>query len=277
MEQPDFYIDPKMKIMLDKFKHLINSSDEDSVIIVDGPERSGKSVLAMQMAKYVDPSFDLNRVCMKGEEFLTAINKASKGQAIIFDEAFNGLAGRNALSALNKTLVGKMQEMGQKNLFIIIVLPSFFMLEKYVALFRTRVLIHVYRNKGNRGYWCAYNQKNKKILYLVGRKLMSYSKPKIVHNKGRFYGKYVVDEQAYREKKKVALEESVTDDKPLTRMQSRHQAQRDILLRYFVKSNTLSLREAEKRLNLMGFLGNMALSHTQIGDIIEKGGTSDDL
>jgi len=69
--------------------------------------------------------------------------KTKKGQCIIFDEAFTGLSSRGALSGINKALVGLMMQMRQKNLFVIMVLPTFFMLDKYAAIFRAKALIHV--------------------------------------------------------------------------------------------------------------------------------------
>jgi ABC-type microcin C transport system duplicated ATPase subunit YejF len=152
----EYYTEPCLKKALDKIKIRIQKHDNDTLICMDGAEGSGKSVFAMQIAHYIDPSLDLTRVCMNAEEFKQAIMRAEKNQAVIYDEAYSGLSSRASLSAVNKILVGKMMEMRQKNLFVIIVLPSFFLLDRYVALFRSRALLHVYSNKGNKGYWIGF-------------------------------------------------------------------------------------------------------------------------
>ena len=198
---PGYYIAPPIKKMLDKGKNKVIKQDWDRVYIIDGSEGSGKSLLALQLGYYLDPTLNLNRITFSGKEFSEAINKASKNQCIIFDEAFNGLSSSGATSRLNRLIVSKLMECRQKNLFLIIVLPTIFLLQKYAAIFRSKVLFHVYTTRsGNRGYYKVYNQKNKRILYLTGLKMYSYSKPWIKKS-FRFYGKYPIDEEAYRKKK----------------------------------------------------------------------------
>jgi len=203
-QQDHFFIDKRLVSGLTKIKEKVNTKDFDQVFLIDGMEGSGKSVFAMQLAVFLDPSMNLRRVCMNSEEFVHAIQTAEKGQVIIYDEAYTGLAARQALSKVNKLIVSMMMEMRQKNLIVIIVLPTFFMLDRYVAVFRSRGLFHVYLNKGRRGFWLYYNQKKKKLLYILGKKYMSYGQPK-VKLKGQFRGKYVLNEESYRQKKNMAL------------------------------------------------------------------------
>ena len=234
-EFPGYYIAPKIKATLDKAKNHVIKYDWDRVYIIDGTEGSGKSLLALQLAYYFDPTLNLDRVAFTGDEFTEAIRTAKKNQAIIFDEAFNGLSSTAATSKLNKLIVAKLMECRQKNLFLFIVLPTIFLLQKYVSIFRSRALFHVYVPKSNvRGYYRVYNQKNKKYLYLNGWKFYSYQKP-FLRKSQRFYGKYPIDEEAYRAKKlksivadlkiekvdknvmrRVALEKYLKDNKILT-------------------------------------------------------------
>lgn len=187
-----------------KIKPKILKKDFDWVWVVDGSEGSGKSVFAQQLAKVLDPSFCVERMCMTPDEFTKAILRAKKGQCVIFDEAFVGLSSRASLTEINKLMVSLMMEMRQKNLFVIIVMPTFFMLDRYVALFRARGLFHIYLKYGKRGRWIYFNQKKKRYLYLKGKKLLSYSEPKSQF-RGRFMDQYTINEVKYREKKKNAL------------------------------------------------------------------------
>ena len=200
------YMDNKLYNQLETVvKPNIHKKDKDGVYIVDGEEGSGKSVFALQIAKVLDPEFSLDRECFSAEEFVKAIVKSKKGQCVIYDEAFTGLSSRGSLSEINRLLVSLMMEMRQKNLFVIIVMPTFFLLDKYVALWRAKGLFHVYTKRGKRGRWCFFNKKKKKLLYLQGKKLYSYNIPRTSF-RGRFYDQYTINEQGYRKKKGNALQ-----------------------------------------------------------------------
>jgi len=204
-EKKTLYIDGKLHRSIEsKIKPKIHKKDFDWVWIVDGSEGVGKSVFAFQLAKVLDPSFNLSRVCMTPNEFTKAIIKAKKGQCVTFDEAFTGLSSRASLTEINRLLVSLMMEMRSKNLVVIIVMPTIFLLDRYVALFRARGLFHVYLKNGRRGRWIYFNNKKKKILYLKGKKLYSYKEPRSKF-RGKFYDNYTINEERYREKKTEAL------------------------------------------------------------------------
>jgi len=205
-KEDTYYIAPEVKKMLLASKNQVVNHDWDRVFLVDGNEGSGKSVFGLQLGKYLDPTLSLDRIVFTGDDFSEAINKAEKNQCIIFDEAFNGLNSSGAMTKMNRMIVRKLQECRQKNLFIIVILPTIFMLQKYAAIFRSHALFHVYATKaGTRGYYKIYNKQNKKILYLLGKQMYSYSKP-FMKKSYRFYGKYPLDEEEYRKKKLEALQ-----------------------------------------------------------------------
>lgn len=210
---PGYHVPKAIKSMLDKAKHQVKEKDWDRVYLIDGAEGSGKSLLGLQLGYYLDPNLNLNNIVFNGEDFSDAINRVEKNSCIIFDEAFNGLDSSGATRKMNRFLVRKLQECRQKNLFIIIILPTVFLLNKYVALFRSRCLFHVYALKdGTRGFYRVYNKKNKSYLYFAGKKYYSYQKP-FINKSWRFYGKYPLDEQEYRKKKLEALKyEEEQDD-----------------------------------------------------------------
>ena len=80
------YCDGKLYENIKKMRDTVNTKDMDRVIPVDGTEGSGKSVFAQQLAILLDPTFNIDRMCMTSEEFITAVTSAKKGQAIEFDE-----------------------------------------------------------------------------------------------------------------------------------------------------------------------------------------------
>jgi len=214
--QLSYHVDKRMMRFLDSIKKKITQSDKDYVLIIDGYEGSGKSTLAQQIGRYVDPTLNLDRICMTADEWKEQINKAGKGQCVIYDEAVTGMSAGDSIARIGKILKSMMMQMRQKNLFVILIIPTVFELNKYAVLSRARCLFHTYENKGRAGYWVGYNKKDLKKLYLSGKKTYTYRvKSRFI---GRFYGKYVVNEEAYRKKKSDALELVDDTDKPSGRM-----------------------------------------------------------
>ena len=200
----EFYMDGYLNTNLERAKTVIKK-DWDMVFVVDGPEGSGKSVLSMQMAKFCDPSFTIDRVVFTPSGLRKAIIEAEKYQAVVYDEAYTGLSSRATMSLINRTLISMLAEIRQRNLFVFVVMPCYFDLDKYVALWRSRALIHVYIGKKfQRGFFSFYNVDKKKALYMLGKKYYCYSKvtPNFI---GRFTNAYVLDEKEYRKKKKESL------------------------------------------------------------------------
>jgi adenylate kinase family enzyme len=242
-----FSINSRLKRNLDKnVIKALEKENKDCVIILDGREGSGKSTLAMQIGKYCDPTLDLSRIVFSPEDFREAILKSKKGQCIIYDEAFTGFSSRGSLSPINKVLVSLAMQMRQKNLFIIIVLPTIFMLDKYMAMHRTKALIHVFESKGVRGYFRLFNNKKKKLLLLFGSKTMSHSVKQAWTNfKGRFYGKFAIGdskvEAEYIKKKEISLEDS--EKASMSSAQVRYKEQRDLMMWLFKKYTNMTYKD----------------------------------
>ena len=200
----NYHIDKRLKRFLDeKVKDLISKKDKDYVMLVDGYEGSGKSTFGQQIGKYVDPTLNLSRICMTANEFKEAIIKAEKNQCVIYDEAVTGMTAGDSITRIGKLLKSMMMQMRQKNLFVIVILPTIFELNKYSVLSRARSFFHIYESGGRMGYWVGYNRKDTRNIYIKGRKTYSY-RVKSFFN-GRFYGKYTVDEEEYRKKKADVL------------------------------------------------------------------------
>ncbi len=161
--------------------------DWDYVFVIDGEVGAGKSVFAQQIAHYVsDGDFDLDEICFTPEQFKEQIVKSEKYNAIVFDEAFRGLSSRSALTETNKILISMLQEIRQKNLFVFIVLPSLWDLDKFVVMHRCKGVFHIYTDENkNRGYFKFY--KREKIMGMFANPMKwRYKLPKAPQFKGRF-------------------------------------------------------------------------------------------
>ncbi|KKM66095.1 hypothetical protein LCGC14_1484640 [marine sediment metagenome] len=202
-ENISYHIDKNLIKNWDKLREgILIKKDDDKVYIVDGRERGGKSTFAIQQAKYLDSSFNIDRVCFTAEQFLYQIRNAPKGSCIVFDEAFRGLSSKASQSKINKSIVEGMMEMGQRNLIIFIVLPTFFLLEIYAAVLRSNTLFHIYKDpKSGIRKFRIYNFKEKSILYRVGKKKgFDYSYPR-VRIRGSFFKPFPIDKKSYDKKK----------------------------------------------------------------------------
>lgn len=269
-KEVSYFLEPWIKKSFDK-KVIpdLEKKDKDCVITIDGKEGSGKSWLGLQWCKYIDPSFNLDRVTFTPEEFREAIYKAKKGQAVMFDEAFVGFSSRAALSGVNKTLISLMMQVRQKNLFVVIVLPTIFLLDKYISLFRTRVLAHVYENKGRRGFFRIYSSTKKRYL-IMDKKARTYSYGIRSKKKGRFYGVFALgdsnEEKKYRDRKIKALQ--MAEKAPMTSSIVKYREQRDLMMYILRKQLNLPYRQLETLLNSFDF----EISYRQIASICAKFG-----
>jgi hypothetical protein len=215
--------------------HKIIRRDDDCVIVVDGRERSGKSVLAMQIACALDPTMTLERVTLNGKEFRLHIYQGEKYQCVILDEAMDIFYTKESQSWINKFFNKMLAKIGQKNLITILVLPSFFELDKYPALHRSRILLHVYTYHKQRGYFSFYNYSKKLTLHILGKKFYDYRRIR-PNFKGRFTNYYPLDEVEYRKKKADSLVEDNDDDY----MNTKYKIQRDWLIQYLNKKKEMS-------------------------------------
>jgi len=147
-------------------------------------------------------------------------------------------------------------------LFVIIVLPTFYLLEKYVALWRTKCLIHVHKSGGRRGYFKLYNKRKKQMMYLnpIGKRYYSYSHVKTKFT-GRFYGKPAVDDIKYRKKKADAFRDGYKQTR-----NEKYLHHRDVLIWIMSKKLDVTQKEISDFLKIEG----IALKQNSISDIIGK-------
>lgn len=261
-----FYIDGKLKKQLDeKVVPDLLKKDKDIVFIVDGRERTGKSVFAMILGAYMaskfNTAFDLTNICLNPTEFRERIEKSNKNDVVIYDEAHRGMGSSSALSEVNKILKDLMMEMGQKNLFVVVVLPTFFELQRYQALFRTSGLFHVYERKRKRGFWVYLNERHKMKLYMKGKKEFNYNVIKWPPFRGRFLNQYPIDETQYRTKKGRSFKE-----KERKTLNEKYMEQRDKLM--YVLSTEIGCNIAQ--LSKMMKYYQIELKRDAIKNILDK-------
>ena len=246
-----FYVASDILKQLNKGYKKVTEGDQDRIYVVTGREGLGKSTLAMQLAYSVDQDLTLSNIVFTADQLERRIKESKQFTSIIFDEAFSGLSSKGAISKENRRLVRLLMMCRQRNLFIFIVLPSFFLLEKYVGIFRSTALFNVLVSRKNfkLRYYKVYNYQKKKELYIKGKNLMDYSRPKIPKSH-RFYRKLppTIDETAYRAKKLDTFNETGEE----VSEESKHLRQRGVLSAYLKVKYDFSYVEQVKLLDFCG-------------------------
>jgi ABC-type dipeptide/oligopeptide/nickel transport system ATPase component len=264
LQQEGYFIAPIVQELLDKVRKRVLEKDRDFVLVIDGEEGSGKSVLAQQIAKYFDPTFNLDRIVFTSDEFLKLIKdpNTKKGNAIVLDEAFSAANSRASLTEVNRAMIGVATEMRQKNLFVIFCIPSFFDLDKYFALWRCRALFHVYFTEDESRRYVIFPKEHKKDLYLRGKKTYNYSRPYSPYPPFAFPNHYTIDETDYRFKKSEAFKRRVVSNQARTWM-----IQRNAYAKYILQTLGIAQEDVAK---IPSNYGAPILSQRQISNIVRE-------
>ena len=220
----NYYMEKDLVEQLDFLKECIGAK-WDGVILGDGVEGSAKSNLFFQIAYYLDPNFNLDKIVFTPEQFVEAVDNASVGEFILWDEFSLAGLSTDAMTKVQGTILKKMTTIRSKRLYIGLIMSWFFELRKFFAVGRTRFLVHTYTPDGiSRGFFKVWGFDSKRNLYFKGRKNYSYSVK--ADMRGRFpdtTGMFV-DVEAYEEKKQLAVKTIDFDNNKDTKIK----AQRDI-------------------------------------------------
>lgn len=230
----DGFLRQNLEIMKKELK-----KDFDAFLIMSGRERFGKSTFAGQIATYLDPSYNLDRCVFTPDQFIEAVLNSEKYQAIVFDEAHGYLNVRGSMSKFNRILIKIMAEMGSRNLFIIICLPSFFELDRYPAIHRSTGLVAIKK----RGRFGAYGYKSKFWLYVKGRKTFNMAE---VHPDfyGTFSKYFVYDKAAYEKKKNASI--IIDEDKKVGKRESVLRERLSKVVKLLMEKNSLTNKQVSE-------------------------------
>lgn len=220
---PGFYMDNKLKAQLDiLIKNIVNDWDFTILITGSGEVRVGKSVLGMEIAAYWSymvkklhnkkTIFDIKNFVFDGRKLIEQGNYIGQNfpySPLIYDEAGADLSGIKMMNQITQDVLDFYRECGQYNLLNILVLPDFFDLPKPIAITRSIFLINVdYESDEEgifrRGIGKFYSRKNKKWLYLKGKKTLDYNAQSYDFS-FRFLPFYPIKEDDYRMSKVHAL------------------------------------------------------------------------
>ena len=234
-KKPGYYLDDRLKQQLDILvKNIVNDWDFTLIISGGGQVRVGKSILAMQIAQYLAYEmesvhgkkipFGLHNFVFDGIKLIktgTELGTKHPYSPLIYDEAGADLDAKKMMSRATQQVIDFMRECGQYNLFNILVLPDFFDMPKGIAITRSICLLDVFFTADAdgtfvRGFFNFYSQRQKKQLYLNGKRFLDYKAAK-PNFPGRFFNCFTVNEEEYRAAKREALKKraSITRDRTI--------------------------------------------------------------
>jgi len=207
----EYYFDGYLLQNLEIYKQAV-AKKWDGILYVGGYEGDGKSEWAGQVAYYLDPTYNLSRCVFTAKQFSDAVRNAKPGQAIVYDEA-QDVFESTARDKRARDIKSMLTRIRRNNLYIIIVAPDFWRINKYLFIHRARAFIRVYADGLNRGYFEFYNREKKHKLMIEGRRTETLC---VAPNfRGRFTHWFPLDEKEYDDKKEAAEKESYSEkEKP---------------------------------------------------------------
>lgn len=165
------YLDGYIKDKLDKVFY-IQKRGWDAMIIIDGKERSGKSMLGMACGWYLSRgTLTMNNFARGIEDTKKKIKELPNKSVLLVDESSLVFNTKESRSKASIELQKILDVVGQKNMIFILILPSVFDLAKSLATRRSLFLLHVFAGENwERGGCGYYGQEDKEVLYVEGKK-----------------------------------------------------------------------------------------------------------
>lgn len=256
----DGYLDSNLNIIITK----AIPNHWDNVGIMFGREGVGKTSLAVQICVRLDRKFSVKNIVFSPGQFSEAIDNATPGTAILWDEAITGANISNHANSTSIAIISKLTMIRKKQLHIILCFPYLYMMNKY---FISRCLwsIYVYaKGFDDRGYARYFNSERTERVYNLMKEKFRYDYMAALRViKSNFHFKFpknfCVDKDIYEDKKDSAskLDEKnskeeldIRDFQIMQRIKDHSDLSIERLQLIFGKSNNWFYRQRNKHTTL---------------------------
>jgi len=162
------------RMLLEKLRNIkkLQKNLFDAHILIDGKRRTGKSTLAKTIAYFFTPTLSIKNFISGLSDAQNVIEQVKDESAIIFDEGSLTFGSLDARKKANRQLLKLIDVIGVKRLVCIYCMPTFFDLNKAIAVSHSLFLLHVYTSN-------YFGTRKKRMLYAIGKKnYNSYLKPR---------------------------------------------------------------------------------------------------
>lgn len=206
-----FYLENELKTNIDVLLDGLEQ-DDDFLIVIDGPEGAGKSVLAQQIgyycAKRLGTPFTIDNIHFQLNDYIDYSLEAPPKTVLVLDEARKVLNKKTSMGKEVKKFTNYLSECRGKRQVHILCIPAYHDLDKYVALWRMKALIHLKKyfvesKKFESGYeirrgeyFAYFRMKNIQFWYDK-----PYNYPPQYDFTGKFKNIRVIPEEEYNNKK----------------------------------------------------------------------------
>ncbi len=192
----------------------MKSKGWDSIILIDGRRRSGKSTLMMQIAYLLDPNITIDNYVAGLEESPEKIAKAKDCSPLLFDEGSLVASSKDVMSKKSKQLHKIIDVIGQKRLTLIFCMPSMLSMSRSIVVDHAMFLIRVGVEKKTlrRGKFKVYKNKRMKQLYDIGKKDPRLMKKVKKSFDGKFEDFHLPFEDEYFKLKNTSMNEALNPD-----------------------------------------------------------------
>jgi ABC-type dipeptide/oligopeptide/nickel transport system ATPase component len=140
------FIDNSLKNILDVAVQDLYDSD-DSVIVIVGHEGAGKSILAQQISGYLSnklkTKFSVDNIHFNSQDYLDLSLNKNKYWINLLDESRDSLNKMRGISKNNVEFNNFLSECRDQNQVHIVLLPAFTDLDRYCAIWRSKIVINV--------------------------------------------------------------------------------------------------------------------------------------
>jgi len=131
------------KDIIQPVRYRLKYEDKDFLLAISSScrRRMGKSTLGWQLLKKVCPKFKPEKnIGFSRESIIQLIRNLEKGGGLMADEAVNAVFNRDFYMQKQKLLLKILDMYGDKNLFVIMIIPDFWSFDKHIrALFDMRI------------------------------------------------------------------------------------------------------------------------------------------
>lgn len=245
----------------------------DCCICIAGFERAGKSTMGLTIGYILsDGTLTVNNIAANTTEAIEKLENLPDKSVLVIDEAALMLSSKDVMKKEQRQIIKILNIIGMKRMILIVIIPNFFDLNRYIAVDRSRFLIKVYSDKnGKRGRFAYWGEKRKSILYKYGKKHYdSYDHPK-ANFRGTFKNFSPLG-QEYLDLKEKSLWSALKGKEKIT-IDDKRYMQGDYFLYKILKKRWMTQKELEKELITIGYptsQQNLSLRYRKIQEIMGK-------
>lgn len=218
--------------IIKRVRNRLNHLNKNWVAVIVGETGSGKSYSAIRIAKAIDPTFTIGRVCFTPEEFMDLVDDPDlkPGNVLVFDEAGAGLSHRDWYKEQQKDMMKYFQIWRRRNLGLILTTPDVGFVDKQL-----RGIYHTYISTQQIDF--------EKEVCWVKWKNREFNPNPLASKDKRYYYKY----PRVKENREVRVVERVAIKKPSKKLVEKYEKRKAEYTKKIRKDILKKLKERRKK------------------------------